>query len=206
MPPSSNARSALAAIHRFDGAAVTRLNGLPITTIAQTVFDVAATSPRFELETAVDDLVLTRRLEIPALEERLAYYEGARRAGLPKMRPLIADRTENGYVPRESELERRVARLLAKLRGHPTIARQQPFPWRSKKPGRLDFWIPDDRMLLEADSRRWHARLRDFDEDRRRDMEAMAHGIRPLRVTWLHVTVEAKETLALVETVRAFRV
>lgn len=43
---------------------------------------------------------------------------------------------------------------------------------------------PWARLILEADGRRWHTRLEDFDRDRQRDIEASLLGWTVLRFVW----------------------
>jgi very-short-patch-repair endonuclease len=42
---------------------------------------------------------------------------------------------------------------------------------------------PDWNLVIEADGRHWHARVEDFEEDRRRDNELATRGIQVLRFT-----------------------
>jgi hypothetical protein len=92
-----------------------------------------------------------------------------------------------------------VVRVLKRLPSRPRLVVQAAFPWRSPVAGRFDVFIPDWATIVEGDSRRWHARLHDFDRDRWRDNEAVAHGLRPLRFTWSHVTQRPDEVVDIVE-------
>src|SRR5581483_637664 len=69
--PTISARSRIATVHRLSGALVT--------TMAQTLFDVARPSSMVRLERALDDLLAARRITLEPLEERLAFYEATRR-------------------------------------------------------------------------------------------------------------------------------
>ncbi|MDQ1444317.1 MAG: hypothetical protein QOI20_781, partial [Acidimicrobiaceae bacterium] len=60
-------------------------------------------------------------------------------------------------------------------------------PWRRDLPGRVDILYPTDKVIIEADSRRWHGRVDAMAEDRRRDREAQNHGYRVYR--FLHEEV-----------------
>jgi very-short-patch-repair endonuclease len=88
--------------------------------------------------------------------------------------------------------------VLARLPTAPRIVRQAPFPWRSARPGRVDVLLPDHRLIIEADGRRWHARHADFDRDRWRDNEAVAHGHRVMRFTWVHLHDLPEDVLDLI--------
>src|SRR5206468_2546797 len=83
----------------------------------------------------------------------------------------------------DTVLEARLHEILYDLRIPPFVA-QAPFPWNPKLPNRVDVYIEDWRMLVEADGRRWHARLLTMDDDRRRDRAATRHGYIPVRFGW----------------------
>lgn len=196
--PACNARNPLAIVHRYDGALITSLKGLPITTVAQTVFDIANRTSYPRMERILDALLLDRRVSVEVLDERLAAYEGTRRPGLPLMRAMLEDRRQEGWAPSESELEDRLDRILRNLPGDGRVERQRPFPWRKAPKGRVDRWLPGYGLIVEADGRRWHARLHDFDADRWRDNRAAANGVTVLRFTWVHLTRRAREARQLV--------
>ncbi|MBA2281381.1 MAG: DUF559 domain-containing protein, partial [Acidimicrobiia bacterium] len=72
------------------------------------------------------------------------------------------------------------------------------FPWRQDAPQRLDLLVPERKLIIEADGRRWHTRVADFDRDRWRDNEALAHGYGTLRFTWVHLTCAPDDVASLV--------
>ena len=109
---------------------------------------------------------MAKKASIDEFAERLNFYAGSRREGLPKIRPLVLERLEDGWSPAESELEAMLlTTLLERVPSHPTIVCQAPLPWRSASPGRVDVLIPGHRLIIEADGRRWHTRVADFDRD-----------------------------------------
>ena len=205
VPTNGNARSPIATIHRYEAAAVTKLRGLPVTTPAQTLFDLAPRISIERLEGAVDDELVRGRLTLEALEERLTVYADSRRAGLPVMRSVIADRRASGPMPTSSDLERRGDRILRRLRDQPRIVAEASFPWLGQGTGRVDRYLPDEGIIVEFDGRRWHARLRDFDEDRWRDNQAAAAGLVVLRFSWVHITTRPREVLVIIEDTRRSR-
>jgi hypothetical protein len=163
-----------ATLHRYAGAALTDVDGIRVTTIPQSLFDVAPRVNVWRLERAIDDSLVRRRIGVADLNERLTYYAGSRRPGLPRIRPLILERLDDAWTPPESELEALLAAVLGRIRSAPRIVRQAAFPWRTAQNARVDFLLPDHRLIVEADGRRWHARHADFDRDRWRDNEAVA--------------------------------
>jgi very-short-patch-repair endonuclease len=63
----------------------------------------------------------------------------------------------------------------------------------------IDLLLPAHRLIIEADGRRWHTRVQDFDKDRWRDNEAVAHGYRVLHFTWVHLRDLADDVLDVVD-------
>lgn len=198
VPTDGNARHPLATVHRYADPLVTTRDGLPITTVAQTIMDIARRCSYERMDRIIDSALLGRLTTLPLLEERLAAYEGTRRAGLPLARAMISDRMKEGWAPNESELEHRLDPLLRQLPGDGRVLRQHSFPWRQAEAGRVDRWLPGYRLIVEADGRRWHARLADFDRDRWRDNVAASRGIFVLRFTWVHLTERPREARDLV--------
>jgi very-short-patch-repair endonuclease len=199
VPPGTSARNPFANVHRQSGVLVTRVDGIPVTTIAQTVADLCGRAPLAAMERATDDLIVAGRLAVADLEERAEFYTGASRRGSAVFGRLVSERTANGWVPTESQLESTLDAVLSRLPSQPVIVRQTPFPWRAAAPQRVDRLLPEWVTIVEADSRRWHTRRADFDRDRWRDNEAQAHGYRVLRFTYLHLTTASDEVIDLIE-------
>lgn len=197
VPINAPCRHPTAVVHRYAGAKLATVDGIRVTTVAQSLFDVAmVVSPR-KLERGMDDALLTKKVTCGALAERLEFYDGSRRPGLPKIRPLVLERLEDGWVPPESELEAKLYELLAEMPGL-RVVRQAPFPWRAAAPGRVDALLPDHRLIIEADGRRWHTRMKDFDRDERRTNEATARGWATLHFTWVHLTQFTDDVIDIV--------
>jgi hypothetical protein len=197
-PPGTSSRGKLATIHREAGFITTVVDGIRVTTIAQTLFDVAARVNLWRLERAMDDELVSGRLSVGELEERLAFYEGSRRHGLARIRPLVLERGAEGHVPPESELEARMFAVLDRLPAGTEVVRQPSWPWRERAPGRVDGFLPQHRLIIEGDSRRWHTRVADFDRDRWRDNQAAARHLYVMRFTWTHLTTAPADVLSLV--------
>jgi very-short-patch-repair endonuclease len=186
-----------ATVHRYAGVKTTTVKGIRVTTYAQTVCDIAPRTGLWRLERSIDHGLVGGQATIDDFVERMEFYEFSRREGLPRIRPLIQDRMAEGYVPPESELEALLAGLLARLSGV-SVVRQARFPWRQDLPNRVDFLLPDHNLIVEADGRRWHTRLANFDNDRLRDNVALANGYRTMRFTWTHLHDGPDESLSLV--------
>ncbi len=173
------------------------VDGLPVTTPARTLFDLAAVTRRGRLAVALDDAHASRACSI---EEVRAVYDALARRGKRGMKMLGAVLAErgSGYVPPGSELERRLLRVLSEG-GLPPPTSQLAVPWRQEAQGRVDLAYPERRIILEADGRRWHTRTHDFEVDRQRDRAATLVGWSVYRFTWAEITAQPD---AVRETVR----
>lgn len=197
VPYTANHRTALATVHRSADALTTTVDGLPVTTIAQTLADIVGRVRVDRWERAADGLLLERRLSIDELQERRVAYEHSRRRGIALLRALVDERLEAGEVPLESDLERHLAAALALVPRCPEVTWQVPAPW-APVDQRADAFIVDWGLILEADGRRWHARVADFDRDRWRDNQAAAMGLRVQRFTFTHLTQRRHEVAQLI--------
>ena len=202
-PPGVNHRSGLAVVRERTEHRTTRRHGIPVATVDQTVRDLCGRVPYRQLERATDDLLVDRRLHIGQLEDHLVVASATRERGTRDLRRLVEDRAD-GRAVAESELEPHLHRLVSSA-GLPPFLIQPALPWRPDASGRVDALIPDWRLIVEADGRRWHARFADFDTDRRRDAEALAAGYGTFRATWVMLTVEFERTLDLLRRVGAAR-
>lgn len=176
---------------------LTTVDGLPVTTIARTFCDLAATARRGRLTRALDDAHLTRRCPIPTVLQLATDLSRPGKAGLGWLTTTLADRGPGQAVP-ESALERRLVAVLRKG-GFNNLKLQHGFPWRPDAPNRVDVLL-NDRIIVEADSRRWHGRVDSMAEDRRRDRDAQNHGYPVYRFLYEEVKHEPDQ---IVETLRS---
>ena len=114
--------------------------------------------------------------------------QDVRRRGKPGVRKLVTVLDAlAGEPPPASVLERKLLRA-AEMAGV-RVVRQYPLPWaREPVKGLVDAAVPESRLILEADGRKWHARMEAMANDRRRDREAVLAGWQPLR--WVHEDLE----------------
>jgi very-short-patch-repair endonuclease len=206
VPYTSTVRNKLATVHRSLGVPTVSVRGIRVTSVAQTLFDILARVSLDRLEPALDGALLEGKTSVEELLERRQAYERSRRPGIGVWRALVDERSADGWVPPESELESALASVLRGLPGDPVIERQVTMPWWKHGEGRVDSLLPEWRTIVEADGRRWHARVRDFDADRWRDNIAQANGHRVLRFTHLHLTKRPEEVRGLLVAVRRWAV
>jgi Protein of unknown function (DUF559) len=199
--------------HRVTGAVVHQIDdltphqvgdvgGLPVTLPARTIVDLAAIVGQRRLSDLVD--VATDRLTTVArISACLAEVARPGKRGLSRLGAVIDERGP-GYVPPQSELEARMFGALAAA-GLPTPRRQFPLPGRGAVEGMVDAAYADERVIVEADGRRWHTRIRQLRLDHRRDAEAARVGWQTVRLLYEELTEEPAEQATLVADVLAVR-
>ena len=163
---------------------VRRLEGLPISSPARALLELAPELTTRELERALDEVVI-RKLATPnAVKAVLARYPARR--GCARLTALIDD--PRGTTMTRSEAEERFLALVRKA--------QLPAPVANVRIGRheVDFVWPSERVIVEIDGYRFHSGRRAFESDHARDAELIAAGWTVLRFTWRAV-VDKPETV-----------
>jgi predicted transcriptional regulator of viral defense system len=149
---------------------VTTLDGIPVTTAARTLFDLAAVLTRRPLERALDEAEVLR-LDGPA--ELLRRHPGHR--GAATLRALLLD--GRAPAPTRSELEERFLALVdeAGLPRPETNAIVEGYE--------VDAVWREARLIVELDGYATHGTRKAFERDRIRDRTLLARGWRPIRLT-----------------------
>ncbi|MET0686911.1 MAG: type IV toxin-antitoxin system AbiEi family antitoxin domain-containing protein [Solirubrobacteraceae bacterium] len=157
---------------------ITTLDGLPITTPARTLLDLAASGVRGRpLGTALDRADQSGILDFTDLAILLDRYAG--RPGTPALREALG-KYAGGDA--RSELEEIIAELCAD-HGIPRPQENVAVLGQVR-----DFYWPRARLVVEADSYAWHRSPDAMADDRQRDVELTLAGIRTLRFTWSQAT------------------
>lgn len=178
-------------VHRtqtLDPQDVARYRGIPITSPARTLIDLAGALDYRRLRRAVRQAQSLRHVELRQLTEALARL-GPRR-GSRNLRRILA----TGPAPTRSELEDVVLDLI--LGGgleHPDVNVPLVVAGRRVVP---DFRWPSQRLVVEADGAAWHDDRLSREDDAERQALLEAHGERVLRVTWKQSITRPSETLA----------
>lgn len=162
--------------------------GLTITTIPQTVCDLAAVLDHAELDRVVDLSLAQRRLPLSALDDTARAQAASGVRGTRALRRILQSRRDQPGS--ESELERLFIEGWAAL-GGPAPRQQVAMPWGV----RVDHLWADQMVIGENDSRSWHSRELDFESDRRRDAEAASFGYLTVRITWEQVRHDREATM-----------
>jgi hypothetical protein len=206
VPHGSHARVAGAIVHQIDDLVpghIASVNGLPVSRVDRAVVEVAATVGERRLGDIVDDVIWGRRSTLLRVSACLRQVARPGKPGIVRLARVLAARSD-GPVPAASDLERSMFGTLA-AGGLPAPARQTPLPGRGLAEGLVDASYRDARLILEADGRRWHTRIRDLAKDHLRDAEAARVGWETLRFVYEQIVEEPDEVCATVADVRAIR-
>lgn len=143
---------------------VTVRDGIPVTTAARTLVDLAAVLRPHELARAINQAEILR-LPYPDLTR----YAGRR--GIAKLRRAEPDNARNDFE----------AEFIAFLAAHGL-----PAPLVNGRMGTIepDLRWPAHKVIVELDGFGTHGTRRAFERDRERDRRLSAAGWRVIRVTW----------------------
>ena len=188
------------AVHRsasFDPELdVMALDGLPVTTVARTLLDLAHGRDLDRLCRQAHHLRTLDVGHVRALLERAAAHKSARR--LARAVDALED-VEPADMTR-SELEQRFLELVLRA-GLPHPRVNVPLLGFV-----VDFYWPDHGLVVETDGARTHLTSRSFAADRARDRTLTAAGYRVARFTWTEVvqqpTQVARELRTLLRSAR----
>ena len=195
--PSASHRCAFARVHRRRDVLGTEVKGIRVTSVPQTLVDLTGRVRLSKLEDVWTSALIAKRPTLDELRERV----GAAREQRLRHRGIASDvlgSLTDGIDMAESELEAVLFELASQVAGAGTVVRQLALPWWKGGAGRGDVGVPDWRLILEADGRSWHARLRDFDADRLRDSVALANGWAVMRFGALHLRRAPDEVVQLI--------
>jgi predicted transcriptional regulator of viral defense system len=165
-------------VHRatgLDDRDIANVDGIPCTTVARTLLDLATTIDHNALERAIEQAEKLRIFDLAAVVDVMTRAAN-RRAAATLEAALSAYTPEPGFT--RSELEKR---FLALCR-----AAEVPLPRTNNVTNgdEIDFTWPDRRLVVETDSLRHHGTRAAFERDRRRDQQLTTAGWRVVRFTW----------------------
>jgi len=160
---------------------VITIDGMRCTSPLRTVIDLSGAADVRLLGRIVDDLVRRRLLDLDELRGRANRLRPAPGRSVATLRRVLALRVP-GYDPGESELEARIARVLARA-GLPTPAQQHRISYGAAR-YRLDMAWPEHKLYLEGNGFGFHRLASDLDRDARRQNDLVLDGWRPIEVTW----------------------
>jgi putative AbiEi antitoxin of type IV toxin-antitoxin system/uncharacterized protein DUF559 len=166
----------------------TTVKGIPCTSVARTLLDLAAEVTSRQLSNAITQAEVLRVFDLAAVQDVVA--RSRRRRGVGRLRRAVSTYDARSERTR-GELERRFLAL---------CARSELPPPEVNSPLLLDggqieadFLWRDARLIVEADGRRFHATALAFERDRQRDQLLTQAGWRVIRCTWRQVVDQPEE-------------
>jgi Transcriptional regulator, AbiEi antitoxin/Protein of unknown function (DUF559) len=185
-------------VHRsatLAAADVTEVDGIPCTSVARTLLDLAEAVDERGVEKAVDRAEVLGVFDRRAVEDVLSRAVGRR--GARVVRAVLAG--YEGPTLTDQELEERFFALCREA----GMRRPEVNVWIGLDGGiayKVDFLWRAERLIVETDGWGSHRTRRAFEEDRRRDRRLRLAGWDVVRFTWRDVEREPDE---VTETLRA---
>jgi len=170
-------------LHRaagIDPREVQACHGLPLTSPARTLLDLAGEASSGELEDALAKARGGRLVDDD--EIRATINRSPTRRGVSRLRGLLDSGRRSGFT--RSKAERRL-RALVRAAQLPQPLVNVPLLGYT-----VDFLWPEERVVLEVDGLGYHLGAAAFRRDRRRDQRLTAAGYLPMRATWDDLTKE----------------
>lgn len=181
-------------LHR--SGALTRDNiathrGIPVTTVARTLLDVAAALTPPRIARTVEQTEIRRLFDLSAIDRTLARHPG--HPGAARLRKALSLYSEDEFT--RSELEKAFLALCA--------AHDIPRPLVNHivQGQEVDFFWPHQRLIVETDGRATHLTHAAFESDRARDARLLALGYRTMRVSDRQVRLDAATVAATLRAV-----
>jgi very-short-patch-repair endonuclease len=193
LPTASKRRPGELRIHRrtvLSGRDRRARRGIPVTSPARTLADLAVRLSALELEAAVNE---ADRLEL--MDPERLRSELQEMYGQPGVRTLSRLLDRHVHRLTDSDLEQRFLRLV-RAAGLPL-----PQTGRMLSGFRVDFFWPEVGLVVETDGLRYHRTPAQQGRDRRRDQAHTASGLTALRFTHAQVRFapdEVRDTLVAV--------
>jgi predicted transcriptional regulator of viral defense system/very-short-patch-repair endonuclease len=152
----------------------TEVNGIPVTSVARTLFDVAEAESERLARRAFNEAIRLQLLNLHVLE-RVAERSRGRR-GCKRFRALIEDLTDTVPETRSDPEERFLE--LCRERGLPEPAMNVTVAGHV-----VDAYWPERNLVVEIDSWGFHRTRDDFENDHQRDIDLKLARVETLRVT-----------------------
>jgi Transcriptional regulator, AbiEi antitoxin/Protein of unknown function (DUF559) len=200
--PSARPRPRIV-IHRsttLQPADITTIDGIPCTSLARTLLDLADDVDRAGMERAVSQADVRGIFDLGAVKEVLSRATGRRGASVLQI--VLAE--YDGPTLTEKELE---ARFLALCRAA-SLPNPEVNGWITLEDGiayKIDFLWRAERLAVETDGWGSHGTRKAFEDDRRRDRRLCLAGLDVVRFTWRDVEREPDAVTATLVALREAR-
>lgn len=167
---------------------ITLLDGIPMTSPARTLVDLASCTDERDLERALARADRQRIADRESIER--AIDRRPRRRGAHRLRALLSRGGPAMFT--RSDAEARFLAMIRKARlrmpeaNVVVLGHEVDFLWRA------------ERLVVEIDGFAFHSSRSAFEGDRQRDAVLTAAGLRVIRVTWRQLSGEPEPVLARV--------
>jgi very-short-patch-repair endonuclease len=172
-------------VHRRGPIDTTTRRGVPVTTVACTIADLAGRLVAGAVEAMIREADKLDLIDPEALRAEAA--EMGPRPGAAALRGILDRRT---FTLTDSDLERRFLRLVRQA-GLP-----KPLTGQRLNGFRVDFYWPELGLIVETDGLRYHRTPAQQAHDRFRDHAHLAAGLTTLRFTHAQVAFEPGHVVA----------
>jgi very-short-patch-repair endonuclease len=180
-------------IHEHDRAIV---DGIPVTSVARTLVDLADVLTEKRLADAVHEAEVQRLFDLNQVNQVLDRLPGRR--GRHKLRRVLA-----AYGDIQPSTRNRAERHVFQMCNEHGLPRPQVNTWIGAH--EVDFYWPDAALVLEFDGEATHLTHRAFHADRARDRALAARGIHVVRATARDEHAALAQELAAILAVRLHR-
>lgn len=160
--------------------------GLPVTSPARTLLDIAELVSERELERALDEGLVSRVVRVGEVTDVLSRAVGRR--GAPLLAAVL-DRRSGPTVTR-SEAEERMLGLIRAAQLPPPEVNVRVHGFE------IDFLWREQEVVVEVDGYRYHGGRSAFERDRAKAATLTAAGLQVMRVTWLQREEESHAVIA----------
>lgn len=167
---------------------------VPVTSLPRTLVDLADVLRRDQLAAALTSAERDHQLDARLLEEAIARTHGRRGNGPARLRAVLAEHAARGLQLTRSELEVALRRLVREQR----LPAPRLNVWIAACEVEVDALWPAERLVVEADSWRWHHDRAAFQQDRSKANALQLLGFRVLRFTHDDVVRRPARTAATI--------
>lgn len=173
---------------RLEPPDVARHLGLPLTSPARTLLDIAGRLDERALRWAVEEGRVLGLVTADELADEVERHRGRR--GVARLRRVLAQMGDAPLRTRSGGERRLVDLILAAGLPRPR-ANARLHGWE------VDLHWPHAALVVELDGFRYHGSREAFERDRRKDAALQARGLRVVRLSWRQVRDEPEVVAAL---------
>ena len=170
-------------------------DGIPITSPARTMFDLASQAAPAEVAAAYEHGLIEKLFDRDELIVTAMRLKGRR--GIKKVRALIDRDAPPTATVKEAH---RMLLELVRSSGLPHPKAEVPIARY-----RVDLLWADAKLVVEMDSTKWHTTPGRIEHDKRRDAELAALGYLTIRVTWNELTKRPNQVITRIAQAYAVR-